>query len=123
MRILKCLTVPPAKPKLTQHRENAGTISGPSKLPPQERQADKKRSKRGPGHEKVHAIVEAFSKGPTRYLLAAPGPDGSIWTFDPSKAQRFSGFEGFDFLARAHERGVELALLPLDDEIISGSAQ
>ncbi|PZR48601.1 hypothetical protein [Paraburkholderia fungorum] len=87
------------------------------------RPGEKNRSQRGAGHEKIHAIVEAFPKGPMRYLLPSPGPDGSVWTLDASAAQRFSGFEGFDFLGRAHERGVELALLPLDDRMLRGGGQ
>lgn len=73
------------------------------------------------GHRKIYAIVEANATAPMRYLLDAPGPDGSPWTRDPSKARLFSGREGFDFLGRAHERGIELAMLPLDEDVLCGA--
>src|ERR1700759_4908928 len=38
------------------------------------------------GHRKIYAIVEANATQPMRSLLAGPGPDGSPWTLDPSKA-------------------------------------
>lgn len=80
-------------------------------------------SYRNAGRRKIYAIVEADATQPMRYLLDKPGPDGSPWTLDPSKARRFSGFEGFDFLGRALERGLELAMLPLDDVVAGGEGR
>ncbi|REE17115.1 hypothetical protein B0G71_0052 [Paraburkholderia sp. BL27I4N3] len=81
------------------------------------------RGYRNAGRKEIYAIVEADATQPMRYLLAEPGPDGSPWTLDPSKARRFSGFEGFDFLGRALERGLELAMMPLDDVVVDGAGQ
>ncbi|CAG4886952.1 hypothetical protein [Paraburkholderia saeva] len=81
------------------------------------------RGYRNAGLVKIYAIVEADATHPMRYLLEKPGPDGSPWTLDPSKARRFGGFEGFDFLGRALERGLELAMLPLDGDVDGGEGQ
>jgi len=80
-------------------------------------------SYRNAGRRKIYAIIEADATQPMRYLLDKPGLDGSPWTLDPSKARRFSGFEGFEFLGRAHQRGLELAMLPLDDVVDGGEGR
>ncbi|WP_233864673.1 hypothetical protein [Paraburkholderia adhaesiva] len=78
-----------------------------------------KRSYGKPGYRKIYVIVDANTTLHRRYLLERRDRDGSPWTYDITQAWRVGGFEGVEFLDRALERGLDLALEQLDDCVLS----